>query len=379
MHTSPAPSVADDLTALLLDNTKIAWHTERLAAWERGERIAPVTIDMALTRKCDAACSFCYAQLQENERSEITLEHMEGFLEDSAKMGVKGISLVSDGESLLSPAYTFTLQRGAELGISMASGTNGRTFTPAILEATLSSMTYLRFNISAGTPKRYAEIMGFKEREFYRVCDNIRKAVEIKRRDNLDVTIGIQMVLMPQDGDQILPFAQLGLDLGVDYSVVKHCSDDEKGTLGVRYDQYEGLYPVLEEAEKLATPDYAVHVKWTKIGDRGLRSYSRCYGPPFIIQMSGSGLIAPCGMLFNDKYGKFHIGNITEERWYDIWKSDWYWEVMGYLASDDFDAKSMCGSLCLQHMTNTALDRHVKGIERIVPKEAGEPMHVNFL
>ena len=74
MHTSPAPSVADDLTALLLDNTKIAWHTERLAAWERGERIAPVTIDMALTRKCDAACSFCYAQLQENERSEITLE-----------------------------------------------------------------------------------------------------------------------------------------------------------------------------------------------------------------------------------------------------------------------------------------------------------------
>ena len=33
---------------------------------ERGERIAPITIDMALTQKCSYACTFCYAGLQQN-------------------------------------------------------------------------------------------------------------------------------------------------------------------------------------------------------------------------------------------------------------------------------------------------------------------------
>jgi len=27
------------------------------------------------------------------------------------------------------------------------------------------------------------------------------------------------------------------------------------------------------------------------------RKYSRCYGPPVMLQLSGSGLVAPCGML----------------------------------------------------------------------------------
>ena len=36
----------NDKKELLLDGTKISWHKERIAAWERGERIAPITIDM---------------------------------------------------------------------------------------------------------------------------------------------------------------------------------------------------------------------------------------------------------------------------------------------------------------------------------------------
>ena len=41
------------------------------------------------------------------------------------------------------------------------------------------------------------------------------------------------MVLMPEFKDEILPFTKLALDLGVDYGVIKHCSDNEQGTLGV--------------------------------------------------------------------------------------------------------------------------------------------------
>jgi len=43
------------------------------------------------------------------------------------------------------------------------------------------------------------------------------------------------MVLMPEFKDEIISFSQLALDLGVDYGVIKHCSDDEFGPLGIDY------------------------------------------------------------------------------------------------------------------------------------------------
>jgi MoaA/NifB/PqqE/SkfB family radical SAM enzyme len=98
-----------------------------------------------------------------------------------------------------------------------------------------------------------------------------------------------------------------------------------------------------------------------------------------MIQLSGSGLVAPCGMLFNEKYKKFHIGNITQERFKDIVFSDRYWEVMNYLAGPDFNAQKMCGSLCLQHKVNEYLDGVMKGeIEPAAPSGA-EPQHLNFI
>lgn len=373
-------SVAEEQTQqLILDGTKIGWHLDRVRAWERGERIAPITIDMALTRACNYACSFCYAMLQENDRQIVTTDVMYRFLDDCAEIGVRGISFVSDGESTLSPAYEPSIKRGYELGISMASGTNGFVFNRRKLEGILPYLTYLRVNFSAGTRERYAQIMGVKPEWYDRVVQNVRDMVDIKRRNNLNVTIGMQMVLMPQDADQIIPFARLGQELRPDYAIIKHCSDDEESSLGVDYDAYGSLYDLLRDAEALSDGQYRVVVKWSKIGAKGTRSYQRCYGPPFLLQMSGSGLVAPCGMLFNERYKKFHVGNIVEDRFRDIWLSDRYWQVMNYLASPKFNAQKMCGALCLQHKVNEYLDEYKKG--RLEPEQPAGPLpqHINFV
>lgn len=364
---------------LILDGTKIAWHEERVRAWERGEKIAPITIDMALTRACNYACHYCYAMLQENDRKVIDQKVIYDFLEDCAEIGVKGISFVSDGESTISPAFVDAIRRGSELGLSMACGTNGFVLNERKLEEVLPHMTYLRINISAGERARYAEIMGAKAHWFDRVCDNIRHMVAIKRRHHLAVTIGLQMVLMPQYADQILPLARLGKELRPDYLVIKHCSDDEDGTLGVDYAGYTQLYDRLREAEAMSDAEYKVVVKWSKIDAGDKRSYQRCFGAPFMLQISGSGLVAPCGMLFNERYKKFHIGNICERRFKDIWASDEYWEVMRHLASPDFNAQTMCGTLCLQHKVNEALDAHVKGLRPLRKPAGAVPQHIDFI
>ena len=113
---------------------------------------------------------------------------------------------------------------------------------------------------------------------FERAMSHIRYAVELKRRKGLKVTLGIQMVLMPDFGDEILPFAKLGVDLGVDYAVIKHCSDDEQGTLGIDYSEYSKLHDLLLAAESMSTDRTKVIVKWSKIRDGDKPSYQRFFG-----------------------------------------------------------------------------------------------------
>ena len=371
---------------LELDATKIAHYLDRFAAWECGERIAPITIDMALLprSKCNYRCSFCFGTLQE-QAVHRTIDHdvMTRFLDDAARAGVKGISLVSDGESSHSPCFAYSITYGKSLGLDMAVGTNGLTVDKRMAEEILPDLTYIRINMSAGEPGRYGEVMGVKPEWFERVCENVYDMVTIKQQLQLDVTIGLQMVLTPDLEDQVLRLASLGDRMGVDYTVIKHCSDDEKGTLGVDYEGYAKMEDTLRDAESWSTKDHKVIVKWNKIRAKGKREYMQCFGPPFHLQFSGTGLVAPCGMLFNDRFKEdFHIGNFVDQPLGVILKSKRYWEVMDRLGSAAFNAQTMCGSLCVQHHTNTAIWRHVTGKEDLYEKgmlATEKPEHLSFL
>ena len=376
------PDFVDHITAanphaLQLDGTKIGFYRERVEAWARGERVAPITVDGAWTRRCASACGFCYAQLQASEDTVITKKNAFEFLEDAAEVGVKGFSLISDGESTEVPFFAESVEYGARLGLQIGTSSNGLKLTQPVLEQILPHLSYLRFNFSGGEKARWAQIMGMKQALFDRVVENIKTAIWIKWRDDLPVNINIQFVVRPQDADQILPFTRLAKELRPDYAIMKHCADSVDGDLGVDYRQYSKLFPLFEEAETYSDETFRVAVKWSRIQDEGKRDYQRCYGPPHLIQFSGSGLVAPCGQKFSTKYAKFHCGNIARERFRDIVKSDRYWEVMNYLASDAFDATSDCGPNCLQTLSNSWLSRWIDG--KVDFPTTAPPPHLGFL
>jgi len=361
-----------------LDESKIMYHPDRLSEWGSTGKTTPITIDMALTQSCNYRCQYCYSKhFQIRRGSRITWKIAQEFLDDCAGLGVRGISLVSDGESTCNPIYADFITYGKKKGIDMALGTNGDLLTEKSLSKILPALTYLRFNVSAGTRKGYCAVHGVGPKHYFQVLDNIMMAVRLKKEMGLKCTIGLQMVLMPKNGRDIIPLAKAGRFLGVDYLVIKHCSDDEKGGLGIDYSKYAQLYGLLKEAETYSTDSYKVVVKWSKIKAGNKRNYSRCYGPRFHLQISGSGLVAPCGMLFSDKYSRYHIGDFTKQRFKDIVRGERYEEIMSELESDQFDARSMCGCLCLQHKTNEVLNKIMMGMEPNICR--GEIEHRNFI
>ena len=316
------------------------------------------------------------------ERANIKTKEALNLLDDFKEVGVKAVSLISDGESTLSKAYVPFIQHASKIGIDVGNATNGWEWEPEKIEKVLPHLKWVRFTVAAGKAESYSKIM-FKSSEhtpvYERAMKHIKYAVDLKKKLNLKVTLGIQMVLLPEFKDEILPFAKLAVDLGVDYGVIKHCSDDEFGTLGVDYSKYEDMYQLLKESEQMSNENTKIIVKWSKIKDKGLPSYNRFYGPQFLLQISGSGLVAPSGMFFNARYSKFHMGNFADERFIDIFKSDRYWKIMNYLASPNFDAQTMMGTLPIQHYASIALDNHLKGISKIMPNNGKKPLHVNFI
>ena len=363
--------------SMTLDGSNIGYHRERVEAWERGERVAPIFMDIAWTRKCQAACHFCYAQAQASEGGQIERHHAMQFLEDAAEIGVLAMNYISDGESTMVPWYADAVEKATDLGMRIGAGTNGIATNERVLERVLPRLTSFRVNFSAGEKKRYAEIMGLKQAVYDIVIGNIRTAVRLVRDNAWPCIVNMNLVCDPRDSDQLLPFARVAKDLGVHYAIIKHCAVDPDGVLDADFKGYGAIEDMLHECEALSDDTTKIVVKWNKLRHQGERQYSRCFGPPFALQMSGNGLVAPCGPLFNEKYKAFHIGNITTQRFREMFHGERYWEVMRYLASDQFDPRKRCPSDCMQNLHNDWLFRYMEG--KVTFPITPKPANVEFL
>jgi hypothetical protein len=155
--------------------------------------------------------------------------------------------------------------------------------------------------------------------------------------------------------------------LGVDYLVVKQCSDTVENALGIfrRLGEYADYTDTLRAAEALAAPGYDVIVKWRPIEDQGARSYTTCLGAPFLLYSSGDGRLYPCGMFFEQREEEFRMGDLTRQSFTEILASDRYWEVVEKVRSVDVGG---CYANCKTHSINEFLWQLTH-----------PPEHVNFI
>lgn len=343
------------------DGHKMMYHLDRVSAWQRGERFAPVHVDMGLTKFCNTACVYCYGVVQNMNRGVmIQKDALLRHVEDCGKLGVRSIGFIGDGEPTLNPAVYDAAVLAKKVGVDTSMATNGLLLKMDRAHDLLASMSWIRFNLSAGTAEGFHKVHQSKANNFELLIEKIRTLVQIKRENNYQCTIGLQMVLVPECYDQILPEAQIGKELGVDYFVIKHCSDSEYKEIGIDYGDYLSMEAVIKEAESYSDDNYVVQAKWDKIkaaGETalykdGYRKYDVCYGTPFVLQISGNGKVYPCGPFFNKE--RFYIGDIHEQSFYDIVMSDRYWVVHEDI-SKSVDVHKDCAIGCRQDYVNKFL------------------------
>lgn len=368
------PSFRNPPQRFRFDGHKMMHHLDRLAAWQRGERFAPVHIDMGLTKFCNTACIYCYAVVQNMTRGTmIGREALLRYIEDCGRLGVRSIGFIGDGEPTLNPALYDATVRAGEVGVDTSMATNGLLLDMDRAHDVLKNMSWIRFNLSAGTREGFRRVHQSKEDNFDLLIEKIRALVQIKKEYGYKCTLGLQMVLIPECFDEVLPEAKLGAELGVDYFVIKHCSDSEYKEIGINYEDYLSIGDVLKEAESYSNENYVVQAKWNKINaasesalyKNGFRKYDRCHGTPFLLQISGNGKIYPCGPFFNKD--RFYIGDLHEQSFFDMVMGDRYWAVHKDV-TESVDVHKDCAIGCRQDYVN-----------KFLWDLKNPPEHINFI
>lgn len=357
-----------------LDGHKLIYHLDRIDGWLKGERIAPIHIDMGLTKFCNMGCIYCIGVTQVMSKGVMIEEGaLLRFIRDCARLGVRSIGFIGDGEPTLNPAMYEAVSLAKECGIDIGMATNGLALDMKRAGQLLKDATFIRFNLSAAAPGSFQKIHQSKPENFNIIAEKIKGLVKIRNENKYKCTIGIQMVLIPENFAEVVNLARFGLETGVDYLQIKQCSDSEYKELGINHKQYFRVEDALREAEKLSTDDYLVKVKWNKINilkdtevyNNGYRKYDICYGTPFLGQVSGSGKVYPCGPFFSKE--RFCMGDIHKQSYHDIVKGDKYWQVQQDIV-DNIDVHYDCTVGCRQDYINKFL-WDVKN----------PPQHINFI
>lgn len=353
-----------------MDSHKLYWHLDRVLKWQKGRRISPLHIDLGISTGCNESCKYCYGALQgrvgPKNYFNMPKDALLRFLKDAKDMDVRSVAFIGEGENTLNPALYDTLNYAKQINLDVSLATNGIAIKEDRIKDMLESLTWLRFNISAATPQSFANIHRVKPEVFFAVTENIKKVVSTKKKYNLPTTIGMQMVLLHENIGDVKPLACLGRDLGIDYLVVKPCSDTYDNRLNSDYDQYSKSQGLFRQAENFSTDDYKVIVKWQKMMHGGKKNYEVCHGTQFILAISANGNVFPCGHWFNIRKDEFLMGNIIEDSFKKIVDSQRYWDVQKKIQS--VDVVKDCESNCRPHYINEFLCMSKK-----------QPEHINFI
>ncbi len=355
-----------------MDGHKMLWHLDRVNAWSNGERIAPIHIDVGLSKGCNIKCEYCYGATQGNlfsKQKDVTFprEEVLRYFRTAGESGVRSMAIIGEAEPTLNPYLYEAIAEGRKAGVDISLATNGILFDDGDAgKQALADLTWIRFNISAQDDAGYRRVHG--STEFEKFKEKVRFCVKTKKEKNLDVTIGFQMVLTPTNVDQAVGLAKLGKELGVDYLVIKQCSDTVDNDIGVfnQLDLYRGFDEILKEAESHSQGDYNVIIKWHKIANEGKRGYDSCIGVPFLLYSSGDGKLYPCGMFFDDKSDEYLMGDLLTQSFSEILQSQRYWDVVEKVTK--IDVHKVCYASC---RTNE--------INEFVWKIKHPPSHVNFV
>lgn len=241
-----------------IDAHKLMYHPERIAQWqaagdewEKAKSVYPLYVEVAPAGACNHRCTFCAVDYIGYKTRSLEKELLKRRVAEMAECGVKSIMYAGEGEPLLHRHIGEIIVHTQKVGIDVALTTNAVALKEQLIHEALSSITWIKASVNAGTRETYAKVHQTKADDFDRVFRNLTKAAEVKQSNRYNCTIGVQMVLLPENQHEAVTLTTRAKDAGADYVVIKPYSQHlmSLGTMEKGYKEfdYSLIFPMGDE------------------------------------------------------------------------------------------------------------------------------------
>jgi MoaA/NifB/PqqE/SkfB family radical SAM enzyme len=336
-----------------IDSHKLIYHLPRVCDWLKGKNVYPIYMEISPVGSCNHRCVFCAYDFIGYPNRKLDCEKLLTFIDEAKEAGVKSILFAGEGEPLLHPDIERFINHSKNCGIDVGLFTNGQFLREELAEVILPLLTFVRFSFNGGTKENYADIHKVKPAIFERVVANIKKVSEIKTKESLDVDIGVQYVLLPENVDYLIKAVKTLKDTGIDYFAIKpFVQQSHLQSYRIR-EQFDlnSIEDILDEAERCSSENFMVIARRESFEGYGKREYKHCYGTSFVSVLNSAGDIATC-LPYWDKED-FTFDNIYDNTFEDIWFGERRKKIIKYL-ENELDTKK-CPPNCRPNAINEFL------------------------
>jgi MoaA/NifB/PqqE/SkfB family radical SAM enzyme len=298
-----------------MDGHKLYWHLDRVVAWQRGETVPPVYVEISPVSFCNHKCIFCGIDFARDTGYQLDAEVLGKRLEEMGVAGVRSVMFAGEGEPLLHRNLPEFAGRAKSSGMDVSVATNGSLGTRELWKDLLPPLSWIRFSVDAGTPEVYSRVHRVQESSFHKTVESIRHAVDVKRENNHNVTIGVQYLLLKDNLEDIENALQLFSGIGVDYLSFKPFSLHPLMLQRTDMDYTQEVIDGIDETVEGYRQKSAMNVIFRKTGlakyQAREKAFAHCYALPFWGHLSAKGDFHTCGVFLGDE--RFSAGNIYTE------------------------------------------------------------------
>lgn len=299
----------------LIDGHKLYWHIDRVVEWQKDRLIPPIYIEVSPISTCNHQCVFCGIDFVRGQGDNLNSEVFYTRLREMGKIGVRSMMFAGEGEPLLHKDIRLFIRTAKEYGIDVSMTTNGSLGNYELWKDILPHLTWLRFSIDAGTPEVYSKVHGVSMSSFERTINSIKDALAVKKELQLNVTIGVQYLIIGENLNDIENALGLFSGIKMDYFSLKPFSFNPK---------------MLKKRDELYTAGTIEHIRQIVDSYNGIlgmsivfredamgkymcreQLFEHCYALPFGGYISSKGDFYTCKEFIGDE--RFKTGNIYED------------------------------------------------------------------
>jgi MoaA/NifB/PqqE/SkfB family radical SAM enzyme len=345
-------------------SSKILQHIDRISEWKENKISRPITYELDMTNVCNAKCPFCFGFFEQSKHLvSMNLKEAKKILKQIKSFGGRAVTFTGGGEPLCNKDTTNAIVYAKKIGLDVGFITNGILLNQDIIKDIVNNCTWIRISLDAASREKYKITHGMNSTTFDTVLENIKILVKTKKKYKSSITIGVGLLTYDKTIDDIIPFAKLGLSLGVDYAqyrpLLKKFKEKE-----INNKNQSVVLNNMKTAEKYGTKNFlvvsSIHKYVLMEMGNTKRQYDICHGHNFAtVVAADQKMYLCCHMRGMEKYC---IGNLKKNTLKEIWYSEHRKKVFLNINFND------CPLLCRCDSFNTVLFNMQKKVD-----------HVNFL